>query len=462
MVKSRISFRPKYVFLVVLVFFLGLSLGMAKSGKVGAVTDDIYANLKVFSDVLSIIQKDYVDVEKTESQELVYGGIQGMLGTLDPHSSFMPPDLFRETQVDTKGKFEGLGIQIEMREGILTVVAPIEGTPAWKAGIKPEDQILKINGESTKNMTLLETVHRLRGPKGTKVTITIMRKGYKSPEDFTITRGVIPIVSVRSETPENGFKYIRVSQFSEETDGAFKKTLEDWKASAKGPQKGLILDLRNNPGGLLDQAVKVADNFIDSGVIVSIKGRLPASKATYTARAKGTEEGYPIVVLVSNGSASGSEIVAGALQDHHRAVIMGTKTFGKASVQTLYPLRDGSGLRLTTGRYFTPNGRDIQADGIEPDVVLPPFSAKEESRAEGETAPRQFLEKDLEGHLEPTEEEKPDSEKRPKNPELERFIDALKTKMSDEEVDGQKWIALEVLKDWSTFQAYLRSERKVS
>lgn len=456
MVKWKESLRLKYAFLVILVFLLGISLGMAKSRKVGAVTDGIYENLKVFTDVLSIIQKDYVDVEKTDSEALVYGAVKGMLTTLDPHSSFMPPDVFKAAQLDTKGKFEGLGIEIEMRDGILTVVAPIEGTPAWKAGIKPKDQILKINGEPTKKMSLLETVHKLRGPKGTTVTITIMRKGFDRPKDFTITRGIIPIMSVRSEIPDNGYSYIRIRQFSERTDREFHEALEKWKNSTEGPLKGLLLDLRNNPGGLLDQAVKVADHFVDSGVIVSIRGRLPSSRATYTAHSRQTEMDYPIVVLVSNGSASGSEIVAGALQDHRKAVIIGTQTFGKATVQTLYPLRDGSGLRLTTGRYFTPNGRDIQAEGIEPDVYLSPFDTEEEREEEGEKQPRYFLEKDLEGHLEPVREEKADSEGKRKNPELERFINALKTKIKDKEIDGQKFIALEILKNWKTFQTYFQ------
>lgn len=456
MVKLNEFLRMRYAFLVILVFLLGLSLGLVKSRKVGAVTDGIYENLKVFTDVLSIIQKDYVDVEKTDSEELLYGAVNGMLDTLDPHSSFMPPDVFKEAQMDTRGKFEGLGIEIEMREGVLTVVAPIEGTPAWEAGIKPKDQILKIDGEPTKKMSLFETVRKLRGPKGTEVTIAIMREGFEKPKDFTITRGVIPITSVRSEIPEKGYGYIRIRQFSERTDREFMKALKDWEKSTEGAPGGLILDLRNNPGGLLDQAVKVADHFIDSGVIVSIRGRLPSSRATYTAHLKQTEKPYPIVVLVSNGSASGSEIVAGALQDHHKAVIIGIQTFGKATVQTLYPLRDGSGLRLTTGRYFTPNGRDIQAEGIEPDIFLPPFNAEDEGREESEEEPQHFLEKDLEGHLEPTREQEADSERSLKNPELEEFINTLKSTIGEKETDGQKFIALEILKNWETFQTHLQ------
>jgi len=459
--------RVRYASLVIVVFLLGLSLGLVKSRKVGAVTDGVYENLKVFTDVLSIVQKDYVDEEKTDSEGLVYGAVNGMLSTLDPHSSFMPPEVFKEAQMDTKGKFEGLGIEIEMREGVLTVVAPIEATPAWDAGIKPKDQILKIDGEPTKKMSLMETVQKLRGPKGTKVTVTIMREEFDRPRDFTITRGVIPIMSVRSEIPEDGYGYIRIRQFSERTDREFRESLDKWQKSTEGPIKGLVLDLRDNPGGLLDQAVKVADRFIDSGVIVSIRGRLPSSRATYTAHSKKTEEDYPMVVLVSNGSASGSEIVAGALQDYQRAVIIGTQTFGKATVQTLYPLRDGSGLRLTTGRYFTPNGRDIQAGGIEPDVFLPPFKSayiedEEEEEEEGKEQIRQFLEKDLEGHLEPVEEQEAEVERKIDNPELEEFINALKGKLEDEETDGQKFIALEILKDWKTFQAHLQKAERTS
>jgi carboxyl-terminal processing protease len=460
MLRWKQSLTLKLVFLVILVFLLGLSLGIVKTYNVGAGTD-VYENLKVFTDVLSIVQRDYV--ENTQNGDLVYGAIKGMLATLDPHSSFMPPEVFKETQEETKGVFEGLGIEIEMKDGILTVVAPIEDTPAWKAGIKAKDQILKINGESTKQMTLPETVNKLRGPRGSTVTVSIMREGFEKPKDFVITRSLISVASVRSDVPENGYGYIRIRQFSERTDQEFQKAIKEVEESSKGSLKGLVLDLRDNPGGLLDQAVKIADQFIDSGVIVAIKGRIPSSKATYMAHS-GTKRNYPVIVLVSTGSASGSEIVAGALQDHHRAVILGTQTFGKASVQTLYPLRDGSGLRLTTGRYYTPSGRDIQAEGIMPDIVLPPFNKEEdkEQKTGKQSQPQYPLEKDLERHLKPVEQgpgnQKADAKMKPMNPELEKFLNGLKAKVKDKEVDGQKIVALEILKNWKTFQSYYQKD----
>jgi carboxyl-terminal processing protease len=462
MAKLNNFVRFRYAFLVTLVFLLGLSIGLVGSRKVGAVTDGIYENLKVFTDVLSIIQKDYVDAEKTDSEDLVYGAVGGMLETLDPHSSFMPPDVFKEAQFDTKGKFEGLGIQIEMREDILTVVSPIEGTPAWDAGIKPEDQILEIDGEPTKTMTLMETVRRLRGPKGTEVTITIMREGFDKAEDFTITRGIIPIRSVRSETLEKDYAYVRINQFSERTNSEFEESLKKLEKSGKEPPKGLILDLRNNPGGLLDQAVKVADYFVNSGVIVSIRGRLPSNRSQYKASSTEPARDYPVVVLVNNGSASGSEIVAGALQDHRKGVIVGTQTFGKATVQTLYPLRDGSGLRLTTGRYFTPSGRDIQAGGIKPDVFLPAFKGGEKESKEEEKSAGHFLEKDLEGHLESTTGPEEPEEEQYQNPELDRFINGIKADIAEKESDGQKFVALQILKNWEAFQNLLHDGEQKS
>ena len=327
---------------------------------------EAYENLKIFTDVLAIVQRDYV--EPVNSKDLVYGAIKGMLDSLDPHSAFMTPEVFKEVQAETKGEFGGLGIEITMRDGVLTVVAPFEDTPAWKAGIKPDDQIVKIEGKPTKGMTLVDAVRLLRGPKGTKVTISIMRKGFIAPQDMTMVRDIIQVQSVKSRLLEGQIGYIRISGFQERTSRELKRHLKDLEE--KGGLKGLVLDLRNNPGGLLDQAVEVADEFIDSGLIVYTEGRKPESKMRYNARRDPQRHDYPMVVLVNGGSASASEIVAGALQDHKRAVILGTRTFGKASVQTITPLEDGSGLRLTTARYFTPLGRAIHGSGINPDIVV--------------------------------------------------------------------------------------------
>jgi carboxyl-terminal processing protease len=358
----------KVIFLVILVFLLGVTIGLGRPDKSATPSNNVYEDLKVFTEVIGLLQKEYV--EETKSRDLVYGAIKGMLETLDPHSAFMPPDVYKEMQEETKGRFEGLGIEITLKEGILTVVTPIEGTPASKAGILAGDLILKIDGEPTKSLTLMESVKRLRGPKGTKVTITIMREGFAKPKDVPLTRDVIPIRSIRYEVMEKQYGYIRLSHFQEKTDSEFAKALKAVETESKGPLKGLILDLRNNPGGLLDQAVKVADRFIDSGVIVSIDGRREEQKMKFYAHAQGTMTRYPLVVLINHGSASGAEIVAGAVQDSNRGLLVGTQTFGKGSVQTIFPLKDGSGLRLTTAKYYTPNGRSIHNKGIAPDILV--------------------------------------------------------------------------------------------
>ena len=363
--------------MILLVFLLGVTIGLGRFHKVSALSNTTYEDLKVFTDVLGLLQKEYV--EETKSKDLIYGAIKGMLETLDPHSAFMPPNMYKEMQEETKGRFEGLGIEITMKDGVLTVVSPIEDTPAFKAGIQAGDQILKIEGELTKNLTLMESVKRLRGPKGTKVTITIMREGFPKPRDFTLIRDVIPVRSVRYEVLEKHYGYIRVSQFQEKTDSEFEKAMKALEEENKGGLKGLILDLRNNPGGLLDQAVKVADHFIESGLIVSMEGRREEQKMKFYAHPQEDNlSRYPLVVLVNGGSASGAEIVAGAIQDHGRGIILGTQTFGKGSVQTIFPLKDGSGLRLTTARYYTPNGRSIQAKGIVPDIIVKPSLPEEE------------------------------------------------------------------------------------
>jgi carboxyl-terminal processing protease len=360
----------KIIFLIVLVFLLGVTIGLGRSDKSPAPSNNVYEDLKVFTEVIGLLQKEYV--EDTKSRDLVYGAIKGMLETLDPHSAFMPPEVYKEMQEETKGRFEGLGIEITLKDGILTVVTPIEGTPAFKAGILAGDLIVKIDGEPTKNLTLMDSVKRLRGPKGTKVTITIMREGFSKPKEVPLTREVIPVRSVRYELMDKHYGYIRLSHFQEKTDSEFGKAIKALEEENKGPLKGLILDLRNNPGGLLDQAVKVSDRFIDSGVIVSIDGRREEQKMKFYAHAQGTMPRYPLVVLVNNGSASGAEIVAGAVQDLNRGLLVGTKTFGKGSVQTIFPLKDGSGLRLTTAKYYTPNGRSIHNKGITPDIVVEP------------------------------------------------------------------------------------------
>lgn len=436
------------ILLSISIFLVGVTIGLSQSSKIPTLPSSIYDELKVFSDVLSHIQKDYV--EETKSKDLIHGAIKGMLETLDPHSGFMPPETFKEMQAETKGRFEGLGLEITTKEGVLTVVAPIEDTPAFKAGIHAGDQIIKIDGELTKNLTLMDSVKKMRGPKGTQVTITIMREGFTKPRDFTLTRDVIPVRSVRYELLDKQYGYIRLSQFQEKTDSEFEKALKALDEESKGSLKGLVLDLRNNPGGLLDQAVKVADRFIDSGVIVSIEGRKEDQKQKFQAHAQGTLPRYPLVVLVNGGSASGSEIVAGAIQDHHRGIILGTQTFGKASVQTIFPLKDGAGLRLTTARYYTPSGRSIQAKGIVPDVTVKFVRPEEEKEPAG---PKMPSEKDLERALDT--EKAPPKEVVPKEKEPKEKEKVKKEEGKEKEkkpADNQLDRALELLKSWAVFK----------
>jgi carboxyl-terminal processing protease len=421
------------------VFLIGVLIGSGQSQKVSALSNNMYEDLKVLTDVIGLIQRDYV--EETKSKDLVYGAIKGMLETLDPHSAFMPPNMFKEMQEETKGRFEGLGIEITVKDGILTVVSPIEGTPAFRAGVLAGDQIIKIDGELTKNFTLVDSVKRLRGPRGTKVTITIMREGLTKPKDFTLVREVIPVRSVRHELLEKNYGYVRISQFQEKTDGDFDKALKALEEESKGALKGLVLDLRNNPGGLLDQAVKISDRFIDSGIIVSIDGRREDAKQKWPAHPDGTgaRYPYPLVVLVNGGSASGAEIVAGAIQDHGRGILVGTQTFGKGSVQTIIPLKDGSGLRLTTARYYTPNGRSIQAKGIMPDIIVKPSRPEEEKES---VTPKFPAEKDLERHLMDVEKGGPKEKDKSKKEEIKE----------KKPVDNQLERAVELLKSWDIFK----------
>lgn len=323
--------------------------------------------LKILGQALATVEDQYVD--NKSPKELVYGAIQGAVGTLDPHSSFMTPDEFRELQIETKGKFSGIGIEITQKDRILTVVSPIEGTPAYRAGIQAGDQIVKINGAVTKNMSLTEAVKSIRGAKGSRVILTINREGFTAPKDFSIVREIIPIRSVKARIIDGGYGYIRLANFQDQTDNDLHGYLKKMRQRLT-PFKGLVLDLRNDPGGLLDQAVRVSDEFLDSGLIVYTEGRSPQQNMRFYAHAGQKFGPGPMVVLINEGSASASEIVAGALKDQKRAIIVGTKSFGKGSVQSILPLEDGSALRLTTALYYTPSGITIQDKGIMPDIVV--------------------------------------------------------------------------------------------
>jgi carboxyl-terminal processing protease len=331
-----------------------------------AKSPEYYRELKLFSDVMRLVKKNYV--KEVADKELIQGAINGMLQSLDPHSSFLNEESFKELQVETKGEFPGLGIEITLDNGILTIVSPIEDTPAFKAGLQPGDKIIKIDGETTKNITLLKAVKKMRGPKGTKVTLTIMRDGFRKFQDFVIVRDVIHVRSVKKEQLEPGFPYIRVVSFQESTDTDLVAAIKEM--GGDDGIKGLILDLRNNPGGLLEQAVKVSNLFIEEGVIVQTDGRQKDQRQKFWANKSGEHYNFKMAVLINEGSASASEIVAGAMQDYDRALIVGVKSFGKASVQTIIPLENGAGLRLTTAHYYTPLHRLIQKTGIEPDVDL--------------------------------------------------------------------------------------------
>jgi carboxyl-terminal processing protease len=349
----------------VLLVVLTLSLG---GSAVSKVTDNAatYEQLRLFTEVLSIVQNQYVD--EVPPKDLIYSAIKGTLRGLDPHSSFLDPESYREMQVETSGSFGGLGIEITLKDDILTVVAPIDGTPAYRAGLHTGDRIVKIDGLSTKDMQLADAVKRMRGKPGSKVTISIVREGWAEPKDFDIVREQIRVQSVRMMEMGDGVEYIKLRQFQEQSPHDLEAALE--KLSKNG-MKALILDLRNNPGGLLTAAVEVSEKFIDDGkLVVYTEGRVRNQNMRFSAHAKRGYAQMPMVVLVNQGSASASEIVAGALQDWGRATIVGTQTFGKGSVQTIIPLSDGSGLRLTTAKYFTPKGRSIHGKGITPDVVV--------------------------------------------------------------------------------------------
>lgn len=423
------------------LFLLTLVVGMVlffngNSRPVTAETGEVYRNIELFTEVLRQIEKSYV--EPQEAQKLIHGAIKGMVQSLDPHSSYMTKAEHQDLLMETKGEFTGVGIEITVRDNFLTVVSPIEGSPAYKAGIQAGDKIVKIDGKPTAEMSLPEAVKSIRGEKGTKVNLSIMREGAEKPLEFTVTRDLIPIRSVRSYLLTPDIAYVRISNFQSKTAQDLAAALE--KIEQQETLRGLVLDLRNNPGGLLSQAIEVSDLFLESGVIVSTKGRDSSQDLHATAHKDKTERKYPIIVLVNGGSASAAEIVAGALQDHKRAVILGTKTFGKGSVQTIIPLSDGSGIRLTTAKYYTPNGRSIQASGISPDVEMSFVPPPEVNKETGEI----IREKDLKGHME-NDQDRSEPEKSDEEKEAEKKVKTLLEK------DNQVRSALQLLQTWNIF-----------
>jgi len=439
------------LWLVVAISVAFWTVGSGFNRQLSADNDETYKGLKLFSEVIELVQKNYVD--EVESQDLIEKAIQGMVRGLDPHSSLLPPEAFEDLSIDTKGEFTGIGIHITMRDGFVTVISPIEGTPAYKAGIQAMDKIIKVDGHPVNE--LREAVNMMRGPKGTEVIVTIVREGDDDPIDFKLIRDVIPIESVRASQLKPGYGYIRITNFNSGTTDDLKKELIALESGAS-PLKGLVLDLRDNGGGLLDQAIKVADLFLDDGLILTIKGRSKRNSKQFRAQPDQTERKYPIVALINGGSASASEIVVGALQDQRRALVLGTTSFGKGSVQTVETLRDGYGLKLTIARYYTPSGRSIQAKGIEPDVVVRKRFLDEEDLMEGDDD--RLKEKDLKNHLEAQPEDKIDAKpknkkKKPKSTQQKELelrhgpLTAEKLK-----IDYQVQRALEILISYDVFK----------
>jgi len=438
------------------ILLVGIALGFTLAAQwvpnVSAVPRQDYETLETFTNILSIVKKNYV--EDVETKNLVNGAINGMLTSLDPHSAYLTPDLYKDLQMDTQGRFGGLGIEITVKNGVLTVVSPIEDTPAFKAGVKPGDMIFKIEDDFTKDMTLVDAVKKMRGPKGTKINLSIKREGISELINLTLTRDTIRVQSVRNRTLEPGYGYIRLAQFQERSDRDLQRSLEKL-AAEKGGLKGLVLDLRNNPGGLLTQAVRITDLFLDAGLIVYTEGRIESQRQKFFAQKDSPVMDFPIVVLVNGGSASASEIVAGALQDHKRAIVLGTKTFGKGSVQTILPLDDNSALRLTTARYFTPKGRSIQATGIVPDIIVestPQQDGKVEERKRSGVR-----EENLPGHL--LNPQIPGQTPEQILKEQDKQIPST-APTGDETIDNDAQLkrALDLLKSWDVFKQIVQKK----
>lgn len=455
-----------FVFTIMILLGVGGTAGAEENDKDSKkVSARTYEKLKAFSEILSLVESNYV--ESVESDDLIDGAIKGMVKALDPHSSYLPPKSYKNMLVDTSGKFGGLGIEISVRKGILTVVSPIEGTPAFNAGIKSGDKIIKIEDESTLDMTLTDAVERLRGETGSPVTITVFRKTLDAPKEYTIVRAIIKVRSVVKKVYRNDIGYVKIRSFSKNTSKDLDAALAEFER--KGVSK-LVLDVRNNPGGLLNQAVEVSDRFLKKeNLIVYTKGRTDEQNMRFTTHDKVKRVTYPMIILVNGGSASASEIVAGALQDLGRAVIVGTTTFGKGSVQTIIPLTDGSALRLTTARYYTPSGRVIQENGITPDIIVEmPLQSElkdddKKKESEEKTNLRRILrEKDLKKHLKGKRSfDGVDNGDEPAVDAPEQKKDEVKNSLEEElKKDHQLMTAVSLLEGWDIMQKTLKPSPK--
>ncbi len=424
--------------------------------------EERYSELQNFSKILNLVQQYYV--EPVDTKKLIQGAIKGMLRELDPHTNYMPPEIFKDFESETAGEFGGLGIEISIANGILTIISPIEDTPAWKAGIKPGDKIVSIDGQSTKGFSLVEASALLKGKRGEPITLTVVRDTSDKPLDVTIVRGQVKIKSVKISALDDGYLYVRITSFIETTSKELEKALAEYSSVHKNKFEGLLIDLRKNPGGLLDQAIKVSDLFLKDGVIVSTIGRDPKTKEVNRASGKAPYPDLPIVILVNEYSASASEIVSGALQDNKRAVVVGERTFGKGSVQSVIKLGDGSGLKLTVARYYTPSGISIQSEGITPDIDIEEVNAEIFAKAISEKkGPR---EKDILGHLKGEKEKIVEKTKDKKALKKDMQNSALawwkdiggkkESEMTDKEKlfksDYQAYQAYSYLKAWKTLK----------
>jgi len=447
---------------VMTLIILGATFGALTKSAL-AITKDRYGDLQLFTKVLNLVEQHYV--EEVDTKKLIYGGIKGMLASLDPHTNFLPPDIFKEFKVETTGEFGGLGIEISVQDDVLTVMSPIEDTPAWKVGVKAGDKIVEIDGKSTKGISLAEAVNKMRGKKGSPVTITVWREGFDKPKKFTMEREIIKVKSIKYTDMGDGFGYVRITSFIERTGEDLENVINNHEKK-HGKLRGLILDLRNNAGGLLDQAIRVSNQFLNDGIIVSTIGRNKKDKDVVYAKKDGARIDFPAIVLINEYSASASEIVAGALQDHKRAAIMGTRSFGKGSVQSVVELGDGAGLKLTVARYYTPKGRSIQALGIEPDIHVDPVDSAAYEKA---IIHKKFMrESDIEGHLVGDNESPKKDEKKDEKKSEDTFMfwkkkdkDAKKDEEDDSKLspverltkkDFQVFQALNYLKAWTVFK----------